>query len=345
MTVVLLIAVVAVPLGMVAVVFVLALARVAAKPTPPACGPVGEATMPEAVTFTIPGRLPGLNEYTAANRTHPKAGARAKKEAEWQVAWGVKIARLEPIEGPVFLTFAWHEPDRRRDVDNVAFAKKFILDALVRLGILAGDGRKHVVGFSDEFHLDRRRPRVVVTIERTREHDPSHPRGGGSVLQRARPPRPVEPADAARDRRPGGHLRRHRPALARGPRGPGAALLPAAPDPEGRSMSDLQLSLENTTLLEAIVWRDDHRVAWDQIVVWAHEDTRSARLLLACRPTSRRSARRPLATRLGLQRAGDEPYKINHNLRSGLTRLMLLEYPYLPFRPRRSKCDPSKPAT
>jgi Holliday junction resolvase RusA-like endonuclease len=122
--------------------------------------------MPEAVTFTIPGRLPGLNEYTAANRTHAKAGARAKKEAEWQVAWGVKIARLEPIDGPVLLTFAWHEPDRRRDVDNVAFAKKFILDALVRLGILAGDGRKHVVGFSDEFHLDRRRPRVVVTIRK-----------------------------------------------------------------------------------------------------------------------------------------------------------------------------------
>jgi hypothetical protein len=40
--VVLLIAVVAVPLGMVAVVFAFALARVAAKPTPPVCGPVGE---------------------------------------------------------------------------------------------------------------------------------------------------------------------------------------------------------------------------------------------------------------------------------------------------------------
>jgi Holliday junction resolvase RusA-like endonuclease len=118
------------------------------------------------VTFTIPGQLPGLNEYTAANRANPRAGARAKRAAERQVAWGVKIARLEPIDGPVFLTFAWHEPDRRRDVDNVAFAKKFILDALVQLGVLPGDGRKHVVGFSDEFHLDRRRPRVVVTIDK-----------------------------------------------------------------------------------------------------------------------------------------------------------------------------------
>lgn len=42
MTSVLLIAVVAIPLGMAAAVFVFALARVAAKPTPPVHGPVGE---------------------------------------------------------------------------------------------------------------------------------------------------------------------------------------------------------------------------------------------------------------------------------------------------------------
>lgn len=49
----------------------------------------------------------------------------------------------------------------------MAFAKKFILDALVKAGILAGDGRKNVVGFSDEFHVDPGNPRVVITIERT----------------------------------------------------------------------------------------------------------------------------------------------------------------------------------
>jgi len=67
----------------------------------------------------------------------------------------------------VFVTFAWHEPNRRRDADNVAFAKKFILDALVGLGVLPDDSRKYVTGFADEFHVDRQRPRIVVTIERT----------------------------------------------------------------------------------------------------------------------------------------------------------------------------------
>lgn len=123
--------------------------------------------MTEAVTFTVPATLPGLNEYIRACRTNANVGNSMKAKAQVTVTWGIQMAHLEPFDGPVFLSFAWYEGDRRRDVDNVAFAKKFILDALVEAGILAGDGRKHVVGFSDEFPIDKRSPRVVVTIERT----------------------------------------------------------------------------------------------------------------------------------------------------------------------------------
>ena len=109
-------------------------------------------------------------------------------------------------------------------------------------------------------------------------------------------------------------------------------------------MSDLQLSLDNTTLLESIIWRDDHRPAWEWIDRMCHEDaaTRGYCSMQTCFEALRSPA---IARQLGLTRPDGEPYKINHNLRSGLTRLMLLEYPYLPFRPRRSKCDPSTPAT
>ena len=68
-------------------------------------------------------------------------------------------------------------------------------------------------------------------------------------------------------------------------------------------MSDLQLSLDNTTLLEAIVWRDAHRVAWDEIVVWAHEDMR--RRGYCSMQTYMETLRSPaVATRLGLQKRG-----------------------------------------
>ena len=68
------------------------------------------------------------------------------------------------FEGPVVVSIEWYEPNRRRDLDNVASAKKFILDGLVRAGVLANDGQRHVTGFADTFHVDRERPRIVVSI-------------------------------------------------------------------------------------------------------------------------------------------------------------------------------------
>lgn len=108
-------------------------------------------------------------------------------------------------------------------------------------------------------------------------------------------------------------------------------------------MSDLQLSLENTTLLEAIAWRDANPEAYRQIVRWAHED---ARIRGYCAMQAYLEALRSpaIARRLGLRRDDDEPFAVNNNLRSGLTRLVLLDHPSLPFRPRRSKCDPDRVA-
>jgi Holliday junction resolvase RusA-like endonuclease len=121
----------------------------------------------EAWAFCIHGALPGLNEYVTACRTNARVGARFKRDAENVVRIYARTHRPPTFDGPVFVRFAWHERDRRRDADNVAFAKKFILDALVDLGVLPDDSRKYVTGFADEFHLDRQSPRVVVTIERT----------------------------------------------------------------------------------------------------------------------------------------------------------------------------------
>lgn len=45
--------------------------------------------------------------------------------------------------------FEWHEKTKKRDADNIAFAKKFILDALVNMRVLEDDSRKFVKGFYD----------------------------------------------------------------------------------------------------------------------------------------------------------------------------------------------------
>lgn len=82
--------------------------------------------------FTIPGRLDGLNDYTAANRTNPRKGGRVKKDNESVVIWcirqqlpGVHITK------PVLIYYHFFEKDMRRDGDNIlSCGTKFIQDSL-----------------------------------------------------------------------------------------------------------------------------------------------------------------------------------------------------------------------
>ena len=60
--------------------------------------------------------------------------------------------------------FDWYEKDRRRDLDNIYSGKKFILDALVKCGVLQNDTQKWVIGLVDRIHTDKRNPRIEVTI-------------------------------------------------------------------------------------------------------------------------------------------------------------------------------------
>ena len=69
---------------------------------------------------------------------------------------------------PVKLHFIWIEKDARRDLDNVAFAKKFILDALVNNEILVDDSQRFVQGFSDDFKRGKIAS-VIVEIEEIKE--------------------------------------------------------------------------------------------------------------------------------------------------------------------------------
>lgn len=112
----------------------------------------------------ISGRLPGLNEYIKANRNNKYDGARMKEGAEQLITAYIKQQLRENQFNSVVLEFNWYEENQRRDKDNIAFAKKFILDALQANGVIPKDGWKHVKGFRDEFYIDKQRPRVEVII-------------------------------------------------------------------------------------------------------------------------------------------------------------------------------------
>jgi len=116
----------------------------------------------QLMRFEIPGTLPNLNTYTKENRSNKYAGNNLKKDTEKLIS--LYIPKYKPYEKPVTIEFHWVEPNKRRDLDNIAFAKKFILDALVKSGVLQGDGWRHVEGFTDKFSVDKKNPRVEVSI-------------------------------------------------------------------------------------------------------------------------------------------------------------------------------------
>lgn len=121
--------------------------------------------------LTIPGRLPGLNEYTNACRTDSKAGAKMKQEAQEAVMWQIlsQIRRIK-FTGPVFLLFTFVEKDRRRDRDNVSsFARKVIQDALVKCQTIKDDGWDYVTGYLDRFEVNRDKPCIIVEFIEQKE--------------------------------------------------------------------------------------------------------------------------------------------------------------------------------
>lgn len=114
--------------------------------------------------FTIPGRLPSLNEYIDAERASKYKAAKMKKQAEELISWSLKTGKKVKFKAPVTIHYLWVERDKRRDKDNIAFAKKFIQDALVKAKILENDGWKQIADFKDDFDVDSKNPRIEVTM-------------------------------------------------------------------------------------------------------------------------------------------------------------------------------------
>ena len=116
--------------------------------------------------LTIPGRLPGLNQYTDACRTSAYKGAALKKKGEKAVLKYIHMQAI-PIDfkPPVEIDFVWYEKDRRRDPDNIAgFGHKVILDALVKSGIIKDDSQRYIRRITDAYETDPTNPRIEIDI-------------------------------------------------------------------------------------------------------------------------------------------------------------------------------------
>lgn len=119
-------------------------------------------------SFTIYGRLAGLNEYIRAAHS-PWQRSQLKQEQEALV---IEAAQdLRKMRAPVEVEITYYEGktkprERVRDLDNVAGGgNKFILDALVSMGVLPDDNAQTVVRLSSHGFNATGEPRIVVELE------------------------------------------------------------------------------------------------------------------------------------------------------------------------------------
>ena len=119
--------------------------------------------------FRVHQRLPGLNQVINANRRNRYAGARLKRDIETAICWSIKkavmLGECRKVTGPVRIRFTWYEKSRRRDLDNIFSAKKFILDAMQRMQIIAGYGQKYETAAEDIFVLSKNEGVYVEIME------------------------------------------------------------------------------------------------------------------------------------------------------------------------------------
>ena len=115
--------------------------------------------------FEIKQRLPSFNDYIKVCRTNKYAGAKMKEKIEYDI-WLYILQQLKGIEitKPVFINFTWIEENGKRDLDNICFAKKFILDALQKAEVIENDNQRHIKGFIDKFEYAEK-SKVVVELE------------------------------------------------------------------------------------------------------------------------------------------------------------------------------------
>ena len=115
-------------------------------------------------TFEIRCELPDFNTIVNTSKTHWSKYSSPKKGYDAIVSAYAR-QKLKPVENyPVDIHCHWVVPNRRKDPDGISAGAKFILDGLVKAGILRNDGFSEVCKITHEFSVDRRNPKIIVTI-------------------------------------------------------------------------------------------------------------------------------------------------------------------------------------
>ena len=115
--------------------------------------------------FVIGERLPSLNDYVDVCRKNKYQAATFKRKVDNLIYYEI-ISQLKDlkINKPVIVYLHFIEENKKRDVDNVYSASKYILDALVKTKVLKNDNPKHVIDIKYS-HEYTKESKVIVELD------------------------------------------------------------------------------------------------------------------------------------------------------------------------------------
>jgi len=117
------------------------------------------------IQFTIPGALPDLNEIIDISKK--KKGKYAeyrelKKNCDMIVR--ASCPNIDYIITYIdHIDILWICPNARKDKDNIRAGIKFIQDGM-QGKIIRKDGYNNIGSYSDDFKIDKKNPRIIVTL-------------------------------------------------------------------------------------------------------------------------------------------------------------------------------------
>jgi len=123
------------------------------------------------MTFIFNYSFTTLNQYINKERGNRYAAAKIKKTETEFVHYSAISQNKErkTIDYPVIVKFTWNEKNKRTDPDNIDFAKKFILDGLVKANVIIDDTAKYIYGFTNHFTYGNKERSVKVELVEVRK--------------------------------------------------------------------------------------------------------------------------------------------------------------------------------
>lgn len=111
--------------------------------------------------------MPSLNEYVNTERGNRYGGAGLKRNNTQLCAVYCRAAMNQgfKFDNPSVVHCTWYMKNKRKDPDNIAFAIKFILDGMMKVGLIKNDNWEMIKGLKHDFVVDKEHPRVEIELE------------------------------------------------------------------------------------------------------------------------------------------------------------------------------------